>query len=125
MNDYYYDYDGNAVGLEEWSKLIEEKHSNPEGRWRIGKDRIGESEVSTVWLGLNHNYGAGPPLIFETLVFGGELADEMDRYSTEREAQLGHKLMVQRVEKAENVVRVVRKDSPERAEQIRKEHDEQ
>lgn len=39
-------------------------------------------EVSTIFLGLDHNWGDGPPLLFETLVFGGKLDREMDRYST-------------------------------------------
>lgn len=57
-------------------------------------------EVSTVFLGLDHSFGDGPPLIFETLVFGGPLADEMERYSTHREALAGHDAMVERVNKA-------------------------
>ena len=56
--------------------------------------------VSTVFLRLDHNYsGEGPPVLFETLVFGGPLSDEMERYCTEAEALEGHERMVERVRK--------------------------
>lgn len=47
--------------------------------------------VSTVFLGLDHNYmRSGPPLWFETLVFGGAHDGEMNRYSTWEDAEKGH-----------------------------------
>lgn len=66
------------------------------------KDRIIAQEtlpdgkfISTVWLGLDHQFGIGKPLIFETMVFG-ENREELDieRYSTLEEAKDGHKRMV-------------------------------
>jgi hypothetical protein len=63
----------------------------------VAKDTIGESDISTVFLGLDHSFGKGPPLLFETMVFGGKLSDEMNRYSTWDEAVLGHKAMCERV----------------------------
>ena len=63
--------------------------------------------VSTVWLGLDHNFNLrSKPLIFETMVFphnviGGVLnyGDlDMDRYSTEKEALRGHNRMVKKWE---------------------------
>lgn len=47
--------------------------------------------ISTVFLGLDHNFlDRGPPHLFETLVFGGEHAYEMMRYATWDEAVQGH-----------------------------------
>lgn len=50
--------------------------------------------VSTVWMGNNHRIlSDGPPLIFETMVFAeaGNILDRYQvRYSTEREALIGH-----------------------------------
>lgn len=46
----------------------------------------GDVEVSTVFLVLDPQFGPGPPLLFETLVFGGEFDEEMERYSTWKEA---------------------------------------
>jgi len=61
---------------------------------------IGEYWVSTVWLGTDHSFGSGPPLIFETMIFvrtegdtrvGAEGFDGwMDRYATEAAALAGH-----------------------------------
>lgn len=58
----------------------------------------GSATVSTVFLGLDHQFlDGGPPHIFETMVFGGELDSEQDRYSTWAEAEAGHDEMVSRV----------------------------
>ena len=47
--------------------------------------------VSTVFLGLDHNYsGVGAPILFETLVFGGAHDGEMWRYATWKQAEHGH-----------------------------------
>ena len=46
--------------------------------------------VSTVFLGLDHSFGEGPPLVFETMIFGGELDQYQERYSTYQQAEAGH-----------------------------------
>jgi hypothetical protein len=66
----------------------------------VSKTQIGEWEVSTVFLGLDHAFGDGPPLLFETLVFGGPLDSNMVRYSTWDQAEAGHAEMVNRVKAA-------------------------
>ncbi len=49
--------------------------------------------VSTVFLGLDHNYyPSGPPILFETMVFGGPLDGYQYRYATFEEALQGHQL---------------------------------
>ena len=71
---------------------------------RVASTDIGPYWVSTVWLGIDHNWlGDGPPIIFETMVFSkGERDDpgyhglhdmDMDRYATEEEALAGHEAM--------------------------------
>jgi hypothetical protein len=45
--------------------------------------------VSTVYLGLNHAYGDGPPLLWETMTFPG--CDICERYSSVEQAIEGHK----------------------------------
>ena len=77
--------------LFEWGKEMQKQNR------RVAKDNIGDIEVSTVFLGLNHNFGDGDPLLFETMVFGGKLDGGMDRYSTWEEAVIGHKAMLKRV----------------------------
>lgn len=49
--------------------------------------------VSTVFLGLDHRYGDGPPLLFESMIFGGPLSGEQRRYSTKAEALAGHEAL--------------------------------
>ena len=80
------------------------------GRWfetadrKVALDYIGTVRVSTVFIGLNHNFlDDGPPHIFETMVFGGEMEGECARYSTWEEAESGHRALVTRVEEAEHV----------------------
>jgi len=63
----------------------------------VAKDYSGGVEVSTVFLGLDHQFIEGqPPLLFETMVFGGEHDQDMDRYSTWEEAEKGHKEFVKK-----------------------------
>lgn len=64
----------------------------------LEQTELGEALVSTIFLGLDHNHsGHGPPLLWETRVFGGALDGEQARYSTREQAELGHAAMVDRV----------------------------
>ena len=63
----------------------------------VARTAVDGAEASTVFLGLDHSFGAGPPLWFETMVFGGPLDGEMSRYETKADAKAGHRLMVARV----------------------------
>jgi len=68
---------------------------------RVAETYVGEVRISTVFLGLDHSYSDdGPPLVFETLVFGGLLDGDMERYSTWGEAEAGHARMVTAVYRA-------------------------
>lgn len=70
---------------------------------RVARDDIGGAIISTVFLSLDHQYDAGgPPLVFETLVIGGPMDQEMDRYSTRAEAIAGHADMIRRVQEAQS-----------------------
>lgn len=61
----------------------------------------GEVRVSTVFLGLDHSFGGGAPLFWETMVFGGTLDEEQDRCGGSREqAEAMHAAMVKRVRSA-------------------------
>lgn len=46
--------------------------------------------VSTVFLGLNHNYGTGAPLLWETMILGGPLDGSQWRWSSREAALTGH-----------------------------------
>lgn len=67
----------------------------------VANDGQTECEVSTVFLSIDHNYtDHGPPIVFETLVFGGPMDDSMRRYATWAEAEAGHDEVVELVRKA-------------------------
>lgn len=57
--------------------------------------------VSTVFLGMDHSYGSGPPLLWETMVFqeGSSMDVECQRYATRSEALAGHAALVARATK--------------------------
>ncbi len=63
----------------------------------IGNDTIGNSVISTVFLGINHRHGEGEPLLFETMIFQGKHDQYQERYSTYEEAEEGHKRAVEMV----------------------------
>lgn len=101
----YYDRQGQPISLDQMADLMKDPTYKilgdtelPDGTW-----------ISTVWLGLNHQYGSGPPLIFETMVFprkgpsvsisqyltdphSGDHWQELGcwRYATEEQALVGH-----------------------------------
>jgi hypothetical protein len=101
-------YPEGDAGLFEWAHDMENRELR-----RVALDKLANGvEISTVWLGLNHRYGVGRPLIFETMLFvpqkkvyyimgrrhefDREEIGEQWRYSTEEEAVLGHKMLVKK-----------------------------
>lgn len=96
MNDKYILNGKEAVicnDLLKWGKWFETADRT------VKKTEVGDAEVSTVFLGLDHNFGRGEPLLFETMVFGGEHDGDQDRYSTWEEAEKGHEKMVKSLTK--------------------------
>jgi len=61
----------------------------------VGDETIDGQRVSTVFLHLDHNWDPeGKPVLFETMIFGGEYNEEMWRYCTWDEAKAGHDKVV-------------------------------
>ncbi len=69
----------------QWAKAFEQNNRI------LQQDTIGDVFVSTVFLGLDHQYDEGPPLLFETMTFKNGSSKDMKRYSTYDEAILGHR----------------------------------
>lgn len=67
----------------------------------VDKTVIADVEVSTVFIGLDHNFsGHGEPLLFETLVFGENYdTTGMQRCSTWEQAEKQHNDTVERIKK--------------------------
>lgn len=93
----YYDKEGKPIkDVIEWGKLFEDfsykvikQETLPNGLW-----------ISTVWLGLNHNWAPNGPIhIFESMVFSriDRLEEQdMERYSTLEQAKAGHLKLVKK-----------------------------
>lgn len=75
--------------------------NNPANR-RVASTRVGPWWVSTVFLGIDHNFGpSGPPVLFESMVFREDHRGrdfDSRRYCTYEEAKKGHEELVKKWE---------------------------
>lgn len=72
-----------------WAKWFEASITNGERiieQTRLEPDIL----VSTVFLALDHSFGGDKPVLYETMIFGGEYDQHQRRYHTEEEARAGH-----------------------------------
>lgn len=100
--DLHFDRDGNPINSMQWAMLHADRDY-----CQIAETEVEGFRVSTVWLGINHNFwGFGPPIIFETMIFqltpvqsesdmlkGFRYCpslDFQDRYVSEEGAKHGH-----------------------------------
>jgi hypothetical protein len=67
----YYDRQGKAIGMGDWAALRNEDEDPDLDYIVVARTRFdSDLEVSTVWLGIDHNFMMhGPPIIFETMIF--------------------------------------------------------
>ena len=102
----YYILDGREVkpvasymDYHRWRESLD-KHTGPRFTLRVAADDVNGVHVSTVFLGLDHSFGDGPPLVFETMTFDNRPAEQRTcdqyawRYSTLDEAEAGHAAVV-------------------------------
>lgn len=79
-----------------------------EGNRTVEKTSIGDILVSTVFLGLDHNYSPDPTaILFETMIFGGDFDDYQRRYATWEQAEHGHKDAVEMVRQRQYVDKII------------------
>lgn len=88
----------------EWSqarqKGVDPDHGEP---WRVGLDRVGDYEISTVFLGINMATGFSArldetPILFETMMFTPDRdVAGMGRSATYEIAEARHRAVVERV----------------------------
>lgn len=84
---YILDDGGDPVPVEstlEWSKWFETADRS------VANTYVGEARVSTVFLGLDHNFGEGEPVLWGTIIFGGNHDGYKERYSSKTAAMEGH-----------------------------------
>ena len=109
----FFNKSGEPISMMAWAQLL-----NDRDYATVAYDEVGISvKVSTVWLGLDHSFFEGPPIIFETMVFtfrdepytmpsGHEYwweGVEQYRYSTLAEAEVGHAKILEMVRVLEDV----------------------
>src|SRR3990167_6336692 len=92
MNDkYILDENNNPVicyDTIKWAESMEDSR-------RVALDYINEVKISTVFLDIDHDLGYGIPILYETMIFGGEHDLYQERYSTREEALIGHEKAIQ------------------------------
>lgn len=71
----YYDRESKPITQKSWIKRFDSLSYKVVKKTTVWRDLYSMAEVSTVWLGLDHGYGGGPPIIFETMVFGNVSMD--------------------------------------------------
>ena len=76
----------------EWARWMEEEDN------LIKKTTIAnEIVISTIFLGLDHSFGKGDPILFETMVSGGKYDQYQERYCTIDTAEEGHRKVVEMI----------------------------
>jgi hypothetical protein len=101
LKHYILDADDNVVEVDlfTWAEWLEHPSNRIVGFTQI----TSQVYVSTVFIGLDHRfpgYPPGPPILYETLIFGGPLNHEGDRYCSHDDALTGHKMCVKHARKA-------------------------
>lgn len=91
---------GEPISLEEASKLAGNERYRSLEYTELRNNDDQKIWVSTIWMGMSLD---DPPLIFETMVFGGKLARRSERYATEAEAETGHERWIAKVKEAEGI----------------------
>jgi len=86
------------ASAEAWRKWLAVKGEDSR---QVAYTKINGAKVSTVFLGLDHRWGEGPPLLFETLVFEGKHDGYCDRCCTWTEAEAQHAAVVAMIESTE------------------------
>jgi len=99
---YILDRDGNPImvtSAKQWCGFFERTNARC-----VAKEKAGKSLVSTVFLCIDHGFGKGPPVLWETMVFDGKMDGEIERCAGNLEqAQAMHEEMMKRVCRAEGV----------------------
>jgi len=94
----YYDRQGNPISQEKCMELWSPSSPGSREYKRVAETTLADGRnISTAWLGLDHNFGDGPPMIFETMIFPE--AKVYERYITEEGARRGHARAVEQCER--------------------------
>ena len=79
--------------VHQWARMFEATEDR-----RVAETMVEDVRVSTVFLGLDHRFiDDGPPLLFETMIFGGDGDKDQWRCSTWEQAEAQHRRAVELV----------------------------
>lgn len=103
--------DGNPVeepDLIKWAEWFESATNRV-----VKQEHVGNTLISTVFLGLDHNFGEGAPILWETMTFNDNRSEQdCDRCSGNWEqAEAMHEAMVERVKKKQNEISTLEQDN--------------
>ena len=93
----FYILEGELFRLADTWKEVEDFQSDFANR-RVALDFVipMTAHVSTVFLGTDHSWGNGTPILFESMIFSQcELDGTQDRYHTYEAALTGHRIMLE------------------------------
>ena len=94
-----------GVAMDEYIAFLSKKKAEGDDgdKWRrVAFDNPRDGvRVSTVFLMIDHQFGGGPPLLYETMIFGGAHDQEQWRYSTRDAALAGHARAVELATRAD------------------------
>ena len=96
---WYYRLDGHTPVVAGRDDLARQ-YKDPEAR-RVAQTKVGDASVSTVFLAIDHGWGNEPPILFETMIFGGDYDEWQWRYGTWEQAEAGHNRVVDALERGE------------------------
>lgn len=85
----HFNRQGQPIPMSVWAMLVENRMDTIVQQDVIDTDD-GPVRVSTIWMGLDMSFVGTIPLIFETMIFGGEFDLYQERYATEEAALAGH-----------------------------------
>lgn len=121
MRELYFGLDGKPITRDEWVAMRVQREAAYGDEWvreeilagerfvfepgkqhyrpeadptRMAETTIDKAWVSTVWVGLDMGYTGDPPIIFETMIFGGDHDEFCERYATKEAALAGHDRVV-------------------------------
>lgn len=85
-----------AAWMETGNRVLKQDYVEGERRTvkLSGREYQQSVGVSTVFLGLDHGFGEGPPVLWESMVFGTSLDGEQRRYTSRAAALEGHAELV-------------------------------
>ena len=98
---YKLDKENNPMICNDFQDYIKWEEENVNQK-KVKQDTIGDILVSTVFLALDHGFGSKKPLLWETMIFGGEHDQYQDRYSSYEDALKGHQQALDLINNQEN-----------------------